>query len=306
MLDDPISAGPKGPPKRRKRAVASVEIETPSVIADPGGPTTKAKRARVRTSAPRKRVTEQPSPVELQALDLADTPPLSDPERSFVLKRVHVGPDRSWEGLADVISVGELSDYAAHRRIEDAALRGAQASIDRAHEEADSIVERARQMARSLGDTQLKLWQEAFEARQIELSQALGGAVHAVVRAALSNLFEAHPELPVQASIDLAMKVLNSELRAAAVCHPLDLPLVQAHANRLGTSSFNVDPALPRGQLVFEGREGEVRVDGQRVMDRLLNDLRQVLSAKPLSLARDAAEQRGSSGAGHTSDDGLP
>jgi flagellar biosynthesis/type III secretory pathway protein FliH len=165
------------------------------------------------------------------------------------------------------------------------AREGAAALIAQAEKEAEGIVKRAKQQARTLGDSQLKLWQEAFDTRQAELSDSLGQAVTLVVSSVLKSLIGSVEDLPVKTSIELAMRALNAELRAAAVCHPMDLPLVQAHAARLGATTVAEDADIPRGQILFSSDEGDVRVDGQRVLDRLLVDLKQVLSSKPQSAA---------------------
>jgi len=202
--------------------------------------------------------------------------------REFVIPRVHVATDRAWAGSADVLSKSELREFAHQARLERQAREGAEALISRAEVEAESIVRRARQQARALGDTQLKLWQEAFDARQAELAEALGVAVTVVVDSVLKSVLASSDDLPVKASIELAMRALSVELRAAAVCHPLDLPVVRAQAGRMGTHQVEQDAALPRGQIVFSGDEGEVRVDGQRVLDRLSTDLRQAFQSKAM------------------------
>jgi hypothetical protein len=207
---------------------------------------------------------------------------LSDDLQGFALPLVPLVPGRSWAGVPDVVSRADIVGYAAQLLEEAKGRQSADALLARAEVEASAVLKRARQQARTLGDSQLKLWQEAFDVRQGELSEALGSAVTVVVQSVLKSLLGSSPDLPVQASIELAMRVLNSELRAAVLCHPLDLPLVQAQAGRLGTLRFNPDAEMPRGQIVFSSDEGEVRVDGQKVIDRLVADLRQVLSAKVL------------------------
>lgn len=205
---------------------------------------------------------------------------LFDVVGGFALRRVHVSAARGWTGVPDVLSHAELAEFAAQRRAVEEAETSAHAVLARAKAEADALLERAKQHARSLGDSQLKLWQEAFDVRQEEVNHLLGDAVSVVVESVLRHLLGTHAELPVKASIELAMRTLGSELRAAAACHPLDLPEVESQGARLGIATVRAREGVPRGQIVFHGPEGEVSVDGMRMIDRLAEDLRSVFTTR--------------------------
>lgn len=198
----------------------------------------------------------------------------------FALRKIHISAARGWTGLPDVLSREELEEFAVQRRLAEEAEASAQAVLARARVEADAIVNRARQHARSLGDTQLKLWQEAFDARQAELVESLGEAVGVVVESVLKRVLASSEDLPVRMAMEMAMRALGLELRAAVVCHPMDLPLVQAQAGRLGVASIEPDPELQRGQVVFSSANGQVRVDTDHMLERLMHDLRSALSSR--------------------------
>lgn len=201
---------------------------------------------------------------------------------AFSLKRLPAGSGRTWTGVADVVTSRELKEWIRRDQLTREAREGAEALISKAEAEAATVVQRARQQARAMGDSQLRIWQEAFDVRQAEISESLGSAVSVVVNAVLRQLLGSSDDLPVKVTIELAMKVLQAELRAAAVCHPLDLPMVQSQAERLGTKEVRGDERLVRGQIVFSGEEGDVRIDGDRVLERLANDLRLSLSSPSL------------------------
>lgn len=199
---------------------------------------------------------------------------------SPTLRCVPFASEEHWSGMADIVSREELARHAAAAGSERQRQQQAADVLTRAQATADSIVRQARNKARLLGESQLERWQAAYDAHEAEITRSLGDAVATVVEAVLREVLGSHDELPVRTSLELAMRVLSTELRAAVLCHPLDLAAVQAHESSSDKTAVAPDASLPRGQLIFTSAEGDVRVDGQRVFDRLAADLRQLFSAR--------------------------
>jgi CRP-like cAMP-binding protein len=118
-----------------------------------------------------------------------------------------------------------------------------------------------------------------FDARASDALAAIPRTVMAIVKAVLGAAAEAQPDLALRASVDIAVRVLQAEMRRQVLCHPLDLPALQGLAPRLEATSVEPHASIDRGDLAFVVSQGEVRVSGTRAMQALAEDLRAVLSS---------------------------
>ena len=91
-----------------------------------------------------------------------------------------------------------------------------------AQAEAAVILEQAKLDAGAEAETYLQKWKEELDQRQKHIINMLGASVATLVESVLKELLCGNQSLPVRATVELAMRVLDTELRHTALCHPDD------------------------------------------------------------------------------------
>lgn len=135
-----------------------------------------------------------------------------------------------------------------------------------------------------------------FESRTAQSVDLLCRATGQIAEAVIAAIFERMPALPIQASVEIAVRLLRTETRSHVLCHSLDFDAVDAAAASLGAKQAQTDDGVRRGELIFRDAQGEVRVDGTDALLQLLADWKTTLSAAlpvptqlPISFQRQLA-----------------
>ena len=151
--------------------------------------------------------------------------------------------------------------------------------VANAHRAADRHAERVREDMRRERARWFVEQDARYEARVGSALGMLGDAAVRVVEAVIGAVTEVTPELAIQASVDTAVRLLQSEMRRQVLCHPLDIEGVEARLTQLEAQGVEACASVTRGELAFRTAQGEVRVDGCAAMAQLASDLRITLSA---------------------------
>ena len=123
-----------------------------------------------------------------------------------------------------------------------------------------------------------------YESRTAQAIDLLCHATGQIAEAVIAAIFERMPALPIQASVEIAVRLLRAEMRSHVLCHSLDFEIVDAASAALGAKQTQTDEAVRRGELIFRDAQGEVRVDGTDALLQLLADWKTALStALPIS-----------------------
>ncbi|MGI4776866.1 MAG: hypothetical protein ACRYGA_01900 [Janthinobacterium lividum] len=154
-----------------------------------------------------------------------------------------------------------------------------------AHEQAALDIARARANHAVAYSAWLTEQETIFDARTAGAIELMCRTTGQIAEAVIAAIFERVPSLPIQASVDIAVRLLHSEMRAHVLCHARDFDAVGAAAASLGALQTQTDDAVMRGELMFRDEQGEVRVDGTDALLQLLADWKTALSiALPTSL----------------------
>lgn len=117
-----------------------------------------------------------------------------------------------------------------------------------------------------------------FESRTAQAIDLLCRTTAQIAEAVIAAIFERMPALPIQASVEIAVRLLRTEMRSHVLCHSLDFDAVDAASASLGAMQTQTDEAVRRGELIFRDAQGEVRVDGTDALLQLLADWKTALS----------------------------
>lgn len=132
-----------------------------------------------------------------------------------------------------------------------------------------------------------------FESRTSQAIDLLCCTTGQIAEAVIAAILERMPALPIQASVEIAVRLLRAEMRSHVLCHSLDFEAVDAAAASLGAMQTQTDEAVRRGELMFRDAQGEVRVDGTDALLQLLADWKTALSnALPTSTHLHVSSQR--------------
>lgn len=118
-----------------------------------------------------------------------------------------------------------------------------------------------------------------FDSRTADAIDLLCRATGRIAEAVIASIFEQMPALPIQASVEIAVRLLRAEMRSHVLCNLLDFEMVNAASTSLGAVQTQTDDCIRRGELMFRDAQGEVRVDGTDALRRLLDDWKTTLVA---------------------------
>jgi hypothetical protein len=177
-----------------------------------------------------------------------------------------------------VISSADLVRAEQGRRLITEAWMQADQIVADAHEQAAADIAQARANIALANSAWLVEQAAIFESRTAEAIELLCRTTGQVAEAVIAALFERMPALPIQASVDIAVRLLRSEMRSHVLCHALDFEAVGAAAASLGATQTQTDDTVMRGELMFRDAQGEVRVDGTDALLQLLADWKTALS----------------------------
>ncbi|MDB5880103.1 MAG: hypothetical protein JWQ41_3517 [Variovorax sp.] len=142
-----------------------------------------------------------------------------------------------------------------------------------------------------------------FESRTAQAIDLLCRTTGQIAEAVITAIFERMPALPIQASVEIAVRLLRAEMRSHVLCHSLDFDAVDAASASLGAMQTQTDEAVRRGELIFRDAQGEVRVDGTNALLQLLADWKTALSsALPLAPHLQVSRQQQISGVSSTTE----
>ncbi|MGJ7579336.1 hypothetical protein ACSFA3_04060 [Variovorax sp. RHLX14] len=149
---------------------------------------------------------------------------------------------------------------------------------------ADAHAQAAAHVAQARIDTAAaqSAWYEGqaalFESRTAQAIDLLCRATGQIAEAVIAAIFERSPALPIQASVEIAVRLLRAEMRSHVLCHSLDFDVVDAASASLGAIQTQTDESVRRGELIFRDAQGEVRVDGTDALLQLLSDWKTALA----------------------------
>ena len=182
------------------------------------------------------------------------------------------------EQFVDVVRAADIARVSADRRRLASTTEMAAAILEAAHRDAAAHVRRLDEAAALERDRWFVEQARLFDARATSALGAIPATVMAIVNAVMGATAEAQPDLAIRSSIEIAMRVLQAEMRRQVLCHPLDLQTVKVHAASLEATSVEPHPSIDPGELAFLTSHGEVRISGSRAMRTLAEDLRTVIS----------------------------
>lgn len=181
-------------------------------------------------------------------------------------------------GSFDVVRSGDLAKAEQERRLITEAWIQADRIVADAHEQAAADIALARANIALANAAWMVEQARIFEARTADAIDLLCRTTGQVAEAVIAAIFERMPALPIQASVDIAVRLLRSEMRSHVLCHALDFEAVGAAAASLGAAQMQTDDAVMRGELIFRDAQGEVRIDGTDAVLQLLADWKTALS----------------------------
>lgn len=195
--------------------------------------------------------------------------------------RIELGETEEASGRYESFSVVRLADIAQadlNRQEATHAWMQADEIIADAHEQA--AVYRAQAQA-DIAAAQAAWYvdqAELFDSRTAQAVELLCRSTGQIAEAVIAAIFERKPSLPIQASVEIAVRLLRAEMRSHVLCHHLDFEAVSAASAALGASEVGTDEIVRRGELMFRDEQGEVRVDGTDALLQLLADWKTALS----------------------------
>ena len=181
----------------------------------------------------------------------------------------------------DVFSIVRAADIAkadqGRQLVNDAWMQADQILAD-AHAQAAAYLASSRA---NMATAQAAWYAEQaalFESRATVAVDLLCRTTGQIAEAVIAAIFERVPLLPVQSSVEIAVRLLRAEMRAQVLCHPQDFEAVSAASKALGSVLTQTDDAVRPGELMFRGVQGEVSVDGTDALLHLLADWKSALS----------------------------
>lgn len=191
-------------------------------------------------------------------------------------------PWQPWTGKeqsVDIVRAADIAQVDVDRRLLASAAATAATILETAHRDAAAHVQQLDQSAALEREKWFVERGRLFDARASDALAAVPETVMAIVNAVMGATAEAQPDLAVRSSVDIAMRVLQVEMRRQVLCHPLDLQAVQGLAFRLEATSVEPHASIDQGDLAFVTPQGAVHVSGTRAMQSLAEDLRTVISS---------------------------
>ncbi len=196
---------------------------------------------------------------------------------------IDAGPQGDTEDApyADTFSIVRSADIAkagqGRQRVAEAWMQADQILAD-AHVQAAAYLASSRANMATAQSAWYAEQAALFESRTTVAVDLLCRTTGQIAEAAIAAIFERVPSLPVQSSVEIAVRLLRTEMRAQVLCHPQDFEAVSAASEALGSVLTQSDDAVRQGELMFRDVQGEVSVDGTDALLHLLADWKSALS----------------------------
>ena len=208
--------------------------------------------------------------------------PAAPPPHASVFPRIEVDereapPVPVAAGGFQVVRSAEIAEAEQGRRLIAQASFRAERIVADAHEQVAAYAARARADIAASHAAWYAGQAELFEARTATAIDLLCRTTGQIAEAVIAAIFERMPSLPIRTSVDIAVRLLRSEMRAHVLCHPFDIDAVSAAAAVLGASSTQTDDTVRPGELMVRDAQGEVRIDGTDALLQLLADWKTAL-----------------------------